>query len=711
MHRLPSLIASVTGVAMLIFATTTVASILWMAQALDRQALTQSETQARVARDHLLSQARVITIDYAKWDAAHRAILDGDAAWLFDNIGSSALMGEAVQLAAIWGGPSDIDIGWETGGDKSGQPGILPPATRAAVDRQLAGARPGTFGGTEFFAWRNGGLFVLGASHFEPVENAPLFPEAKRQVGQLVMGIRIDRGLVAGIADAIALTGLEVVRRPAPDRPSVTLPGVDGTPVGHITWDVPRPGTAMLDRLLVPLSLVAVATALLAILAMRLLRRSASDLVAAEQRASTAARRDPLTGLPNRAAFQEALALPARTGERAILFLDLNGFKGVNDSLGHAAGDAVIVSLARRIALLLGPGALLARISGDEFVLMVTGPEARERIAALAEAIARSFDDPFEVLGHQLRVSAAIGYAVQDGDAMRGADLVRQADLAMYEGKRLGGRAPVAFGALIEEGVRNALVLERALRTALAARPEEFSVAYQPILGIDGRFRRAEALARWTSAEHGEVPPDRFIALAEKAGLVIDLGRIILGRVRDDLAADAGLRVSVNISSLQLLAPDFIADLVADLRARSIDPARIQVELTESVLVRDPAQAARHLHELRAAGFGVALDDFGTGYSSVAYLDQLSFDTLKIDRSFVSEVRHSPKRHALLRTMIQMAHGLDLEVVCEGVESEDDLRLLAELGCDLVQGFHLGRPMPVSELSALRLTASDRAAA
>jgi EAL domain-containing protein (putative c-di-GMP-specific phosphodiesterase class I) len=367
--------------------------------------------------------------------------------------------------------------------------------------------------------------------------------------------------------------------------------------------------------------------------------------------------------------------------------------------------------MAARLGQLAEPGCLLARIAGDEFVLLVEGPNARARVERLAWAIDRSFDEPFEALGHRLHLQAAVGYAVQDVDGMTGADLMRQADLAMYEGKRLEARTPVAFSAMIGEAAHDAFVLERALRAALLSHPEEIGVAYQPVVTLDREFRHAEALARWTSPELGPVPPGRFIPVAEKAGLMIELGRVLLGQVCDDLEAHPGLRVSVNVSPLQLVAPDFIADLASGLTARSIDPGRIELELTESVLIRDSRTAAQHLHELKASGFSIALDDFGTGYSSVAYLEQISFNTLKIDRSFVSRIRFSPKRHSLIRGMIHMAHDLGMRVVCEGVETAEELALLRELGCDLVQGYLFDPALGIGPLLSRYLSPHDGSAA
>ena len=297
-----------------------------------------------------------------------------------------------------------------------------------------------------------------------------------------------------------------------------------------------------------------------------------------------------------------------------------------------------------------------------------------------------------------MRLKMSMGYAVQADDSILGDDLVRQADLAMYEAKRHKDQGPVAFDALIEQAVHDARAIETALGLALE-RGDEFSIVYQPIAAPEGGLARVEALARWTSPELGRIPPDRFIAVAEQSGLIIRLGRVLLRLICDDLAAHPDLRVSLNVSPLQLMAPTFVADLLADLRARSIDPARIEVELTESVVVDDPALAAARLRDLHEAGFSTALDDFGTGYSSIGYLQQMGFNTLKVDRSFVSGFCEAPERLALVNAMILLAHALGLLVVCEGVETEQELRMLRELGCDLAQGYYLDRPLPIDALA------------
>jgi diguanylate cyclase (GGDEF)-like protein len=484
------------------------------------------------------------------------------------------------------------------------------------------------------------------------------------------------------------------------DGPSIPLPGADGSAVAWLVWDPPRPGTDQLWHLAPPLLVVLLAAVALLALGTSLVQRSAEALVHAEGLASRAARTDPLTQLPNRGAFNAALAAPARPGERAVLFLDVNDFKRINDSIGHDAGDQVILGLARLLERFSGPGCFLARIAGDEFVFIVTGAEAEARTCALAEEVCRALQQPFVVFGHEMRVELAMGYAVQASGQMTGPDLVRQADLAMYEAKRHKGQSGlVAFDEVIAQASRQARVIERGLRRALDGEGE-LTIVYQPIVGPDGRLVRAEALARWTSGELGPVPPDLFIPVAEQAGLMVPLGRRILQLVCEDLVRYPALRVSMNISTLQLMAPDFLPSFTRQLSGCGIAPHRIEVELTEGVLVDDARLAAERLRELRAAGFSIALDDFGTGYSSMGYLERLGFDTLKMDRSVVGRIRGPAGGTEVVRGIIIMAHGFGMRVVCEGVETEEDLRRLLELGCDLVQGHHLSAPQPIELLVA-----------
>lgn len=696
MHRLPRRIIAVMGSTIVLFILTVSLSVYWMSRAMDQQAYDQSIVQARAMRANLLSAARLITLDYAKWDAAVAAMHASDATWIYDNIGSTAAEGLAVQMAVVWGGGFEGDLGWRDGHGRVPVTHLFSSDSRQMLEDQLAARPAGLADGVEFFDWSNDTLYAFGAARFEPVDDADLDDAPLGSYGLLVMGMRVTNSILASLAAGSSFDGIRIVQEPPGGMPFVPLSGPEGSPVAYLTWTQPRPGAAMLHRMLPALSIVVALTACLVALGMRLLRRNAQFLVLAEHQSATAARSDALTSLANRAAFSEVIDGPAPAGERAVLFLDINGFKRINDEFGHAAGDDLLVGIANRLTRLKRPGSLLARMAGDEFVILLTGADAGGRAASLARAVDDALSAPFAVLGVQLRVRAAIGYAVQVTDKLPGLELVRRADVAMYEAKRRQG-GPVPFSPALDHAARYDRSVERALRDALGS-SGQISVVYQPIVSLDGHLKRAEALARWTSPSLGAVPPSHFIAVAERVGLIHELGRTLIIQVCDDLAAHPRLNVSLNVSPHQLLAPDFVRELQGEVAARALDPRRIEVELTESVLIDDPHLALERLKELRLAGFSTALDDFGTGYSSIAYLEHLDFDTLKIDRSFVSQLRSSPRHNALLRAMIEMAHGLDLSVVCEGVEASEELSLLRELGCDLVQGFFMDQPLALDSL-------------
>lgn len=706
MHKLPARIANIVAATILLIAATAAVSIVWITRALDRQALEQSEVQIGIVRENLLSRVNMFARDYAKWDLAFDAVRgEVDTEWLFVNIGSVAFIGESFQLAIIWGGDVRQDLGWKDDSMIEPRSGLVPAATLAAVEDLLIENAPSGSEAIDFFELHGDELFAMGGSYFEPVEDPDRVPEGERLGALLLLGTRIDAEVVGEIARSLSLSGTRIALSPPADHPSMALPGSDGKPVAYFVWDQPRPGTTILWRMMPFLTMLTIGAAILAVVNMRFAKRGLHDLVTAEQRASHAARTDALTGLPNRAAFNDAIATFACSGERAILFLDINDFKRINDSIGHAAGDQVIVSVAKRLANIAGPGCFLARIGGDEFVFVLTGPDAEARTKRLAAGAEESLVQPFSILGHHMRLWAAMGYAVQANGNTTGDDLVGQADLAMYEAKRHKGGKPVAFSSILEAATRDATRIEQGLREAMM-RPGELSIVYQPITSMSGRMVRAEALARWTSPELGTVPPDRFIAVAERAGLIVDLGRKLIGLVCKDLIAYPDLKISLNISPLQLMAPEFIPALVRDMQWYDIDVSRVEIELTEAVIVDDTRLAAERLEELHAAGFSIALDDFGTGYSSIGYLAELRFHTLKIDRSFVAKIRASDQGATVVDGMIRIAHGLGLQVVCEGIEVVEEMEQLRDLGCDLAQGYYLDHPLPITTLAERWLPSS-----
>ena len=675
------------------------AAILWMTRELDSQARAHSVQGVARAFEAVLDGVAGTALDYSKWDEAAGAAERRDLGWIFANMGQSAHTGVSTSLVVLWGGALPVDLGWTDDGVAAPRAGLLDREARAALDARLAAVPAGAYEAPAYFVRRGGAIWAVAASRVERVLEPPPPALDGAEAARLAMGRRLPDATLSEIESSLRLTGLRLLAQAPADGISLPLLGPDGRPVAHVAWDAPAPGAALLARMVPLLGAVVLVAMITVAVGGVLARRSAEDLVRAERQATGAARTDAPTGLPNRLAFTEALLRPARAGERAVVFLDVRGFKRINDSIGHAAGDRVLVRIARRLQALERPGRLVARLGGDEFALVATGPGAGPGAPALAAEVLSAFDKPVEVMGHRLRVRASIGYAVQDRDGT-GEDLVRQADLAQGQSKRGGDAAgPVAFSAFLDDASRDARAIEGALRAALQ-RQGEISVAYQPIVEVGtGRLLRAEALARWTSAELGAVTPDRFIPVAEQAGLIAPLGRHLLHLVCDDLQRHPDLKVSLNASPLQLAAPDFVPDLIATLAARGLDPSRIEIELTERIIVEEPRQVAQRLRELHEAGFSTALDDFGTGYSSLGYLKDLEFDTVKVDRSYVTGFCAGGDRMALVNAMILLAHALRLRVVCEGIETAEELAMLHDMGCNMAQGYHLDRPLPIARLA------------
>ncbi|HEX5870242.1 MAG TPA: EAL domain-containing protein [Longimicrobium sp.] len=433
-----------------------------------------------------------------------------------------------------------------------------------------------------------------------------------------------------------------------------------------------------------------------------------------EERLRHLALHDPLTGLPNRVLLAERMraavdGLAHEPGARcAVLFLDLDRFKNVNDSLGHGVGDELLRQVAGRLAACAGPADTVARFGGDEFIIFLPRAAGREHALAVADQVRKALEAPLELGSYQAYTTATIGIALADG-AGTPDELLRNADMAMYHAKAVGSVLAVFDGAM-HHAVMERLGLETDLRAALAR--EELQLAFQPIVALaTGAVVGAEALVRWDHPLHGHVSPQRFVSLAEDTGLIGALGAWVMGEAARQLAAwraelpgAAGLEVSVNVSPRQLRDPGLVEAVASTLGEHGLPPAALKLELTESSLVEDPVTAAGVLRALKRREVQVYLDDFGTGYSSLSSLHRLPLDALKIDRSFVSEMDGSStgayRGAEIVRTIVAMARSLGVRVVAEGVETREQLAALRALGCDYAQGFLISPPLPAGEFEA-----------
>ena len=423
----------------------------------------------------------------------------------------------------------------------------------------------------------------------------------------------------------------------------------------------------------------------------------------AEQELRYLANYDALTSLPNRSLLSERLAraiVRARreNGHVAVLFLDLDRFKDVNDSLGHAIGDRVLRAAAERVQQAVGPEHTVARLGGDEFTVVLEGLQSADEASVAAQRVIESFSQPL-VLDehHEITVSPSIGISLFPDHAQVPTELLKHADTAMYQAKAAGRRTWQVYSARMDEATRRRATLTGLLRRVVER--DELTLVYQPRYSLHhDRVVGAEALLRWRNPEFGAIPPDQFIPLAEDTGLILEIGEWVLREACTTLRAwhQAGLDgivMSVNVSPVQLLRGDLATTLARILAETGVASGQLELELTESAIMANVGRSASVLHACRILGVGVAVDDFGTGYSSLAYLKRLPLTTLKIDREFVGDLTRDPDDEAITSTVIAMGHSLELNVVAEGVETAGQLQFLRDHGCDEVQGHYVAAAM------------------
>jgi diguanylate cyclase (GGDEF)-like protein len=423
----------------------------------------------------------------------------------------------------------------------------------------------------------------------------------------------------------------------------------------------------------------------------------------AEARMQHMALIDDLTGLPNRRLLTDRLSHSLAKGRRenrkvALLYIDLDGFKLVNDSLGHGVGDALLGLVAQRMKGRFRQSDTLARIGGDEFTLILDNVQSRSDADHAAEIALDLLKDPFEIEGHSIRITASIGISIFPDHGNEGGQLLRQADCAMFAAKKNGKNRIVQFGDGLGSAARERMMLEGELRRAITN--GEITVHYQPEFDLaTNTIVRFEALARWMHPSLGPIPPMSFIPIAEETGLIVPLGAYVMEKACADAVvwqnrANRPIQVAVNVSSVQFGRDSFLEEVEQTLRRTGLRPSLLQLELTESATLTGVERAADLIRRLTGRGIGVAMDDFGTGYSCLSYLPKLFLDALKLDRSFVSELAVREETRAFVQSVLSMAHNLHMKVIVEGIETQEQLDLMRSLGTNEAQGYYLGRPTP-----------------
>jgi diguanylate cyclase (GGDEF)-like protein/PAS domain S-box-containing protein len=440
--------------------------------------------------------------------------------------------------------------------------------------------------------------------------------------------------------------------------------------------------------------------------------RDISERKEAAERIAHLAFHDSLTGLPNRAVFADHLAgTVARASESAdhvaVLCVDLDGFKAVNDIYGHPAGDALLIAAAQRLRSAVRGHELVARLGGDEFAVVQAGGEQPGHSGLLAQRIVEALAEPFALGPDTVRISVSIGVALFPADAADPESLIKNADMALYRAKADGRGTARFYEAAMDEALRRRRQLEADLRQAIGR--GELSVHYQPLAELEsGSILGFEALLRWNHAQLGAIGPATFIPLAEESGFILKLGEWVLREACTEAARwTPALKLSVNLSPVQFTQGDLAAEVEAILAETGLDPARLELEVTEGLLIKDAEKAIVILERLKALGVQISMDDFGTGYSSLSYFRMFPFDKVKIDQSFIRDMIENPQARAIIRSVIGLGQGLGMPVVAEGVETAEQLEALRAEGCDQVQGYWISRPGPIAHFEGVVMDRGD----
>lgn len=532
----------------------------------------------------------------------------------------------------------------------------------------------------------------------------------------------LDDGYLASLAERNQLEGLHFSDGSSQSGTSARylLIAQAGEPVGYLNWIPSRPGAQMLRTIGPSTGLAVLAISLLCLYMVRRLWNSSVNLSqsmlrlgASEAQAQHLAFHDVLTGLPNRALVEDrltqALALATRNDQRvALLLIDLDRFKAVNDTHGHHAGDELIIAVAQRLNRIVRASDTVGRIGGDEFIVVMPEVDNIGQVNSLAQRMIDELAQPFTLFGSDVWSGASIGLALAPKDGIDRLELMRKADIALYEAKS-GGRGRFRqFERAMDESVQTRQTIAADLRTALQTR-QGLEVWYQPLMDVGGQqMVGIEALLRWHHPTRGLIAPGEFIAIAEETGLIIPLGEWVLAEACATQQRFPDLLVAVNVSPVQFRSTGFVDHVMTIVSQHGGDPKRLELEITEGVLIEDERQAREIIVSLREAGFRIALDDFGTGYSSLNYLSTFPVDKIKIDRSFTQSLGVAENSVAIVESVVKLGHAMGLMVTAEGVETAGQMSALADAGCNQLQGYLFSQAVPADQLAALmRLPAPE----
>ena len=714
---LPILVAALLGMAMV------TSFVLWSATETDRIAVERQERLVHVIVDQLRAGIAHDQESVTVWDDAVEKVRSRDLEWIDTNLGSwmqsyfghdgaFVLTAARVPLYAYFDGsrqsPETIGIMQATV-----SPLLDDLQQRLASSDQTGVSDKILSIGSSDVAVVNGHPAILSVKPI--VSDSGVIEQEPGQEALHVAVRYLDSDFLEQLKRDYLLEDLRF--RWANDigsrEASVVLTDQSGSPVGHFVWRPYRPGLTVLNRV-APVMLAFLAATLLVIgVLLATVRRRSLKLNAAQAEVHHLATHDQLTGLPNRRTFERGLddalaSIRSHGGELAVLYLDLDRFKEVNDALGHPAGDELLQEFARRLRELTGPNDLVARLGGDEFTIFRRQAGPRDAVVELAEQLVEMARQPFSVAGNQAFVGVSVGIAIAPNHGLDRVHLTRRADVAMYQAKHSGRSAYALYSEDMDSLIEARRELERDLREALD-RGAQLQLHYQPIYAAkSSEMTGVEALVRWNHPTRGLIPPVRFVPIAEEAGLIHKLGEWVLTEACRATRAWPIETLAVNVSALELCKPGFAMRVANILISTGVNPRHLELEVTESTFTAQEGECQRNIQALRELGVRFALDDFGTGFSSLSRLQQLDVDRIKIDRSFVQGFGKDGSDEAIVQAIIDLAKVSGLRTTAEGVETELQGDRLSNIGCDELQGFLFHKPVPAEEIELMWSMASGR---
>lgn len=691
---LPALTAAL-GIAVILFSI--VNGIFDEANRLDRQ---YAHRTAEAAVQSFLEGLKDLVADNAQWDDAVRNAYDPlNHHWINETWGQSTAFG-IYDMSIIAGPDGTIRAQFADGEAIDAAEPVIPLDVLARFLALLPGDGK-TFAPRAGLISFQGKIIAAAAADILPASKGSRLPQDRPNV--IVLARTLDAAALARLSRQFTLQNLKLSAIGDGDAGGYPIRTFDGAPAARLVWTERRPGDAARRKFGWSISLFALTTTLIIGLLLYASWRGFRDSHNARAKAIAASLQDDLTGLANRRSMQarltEILAAPDLKGGLSVVYADLDGFKTINDTNGHDLGDRLLRAVAAGFRHLAGEDALVARLGGDEFAIIVTGDNCAGRARDLARNMIAFLSEPLTLGSRIASVSVSAGVVdAQPEDTP--AEVLRCADIAMYSAKSAGRNCMRVYDRSLDTARTAGQLIEAELRMYIAER--RIGIVYQPIVEANsGRIVGAEALARWPEGTGRYVTPDVFIPVAEEAGLIEELGIIVLEEACMAASKWPGVKLYVNAAAKQFTNSTFPIAAADAARAAGLDPARLGIEVTESCVLGQAARAAEVIEQFRAQGIGVVLDDFGTGFSSISHLRQFPFETVKFDRSLVKDIGKSPSALRLVQGAVAMAQALELTVTAEGVEDADQMSVLRLAGCNYFQGYHFSKPVAAEAFGAM----------